>query len=163
MDTEGCPCAPEAASTKFVTQCGVLFGREFRSPQDSGNRAIHKNNNTMCLHTRRKCYGENWRICSHFQKEWMKNLWSSVPWRRWPLHLQHSRKSCSPITSRRITNRTGMIFLKLNLTGRSSNSTSYPRMCKKNLKQPRRMRHKRSTVTTLGQVGIRRQLRNGRR
>jgi len=37
------------------------------------------------------------------------------------------KKSCSPITSRRIRNRTGTIFLKLNLTGRSSNSTSYLR------------------------------------
>ena len=24
MDAEGCPCAPEAASTKFVAQCGVV-------------------------------------------------------------------------------------------------------------------------------------------
>ena len=24
MDAKGCPCAPEAASTKFVTQCGVV-------------------------------------------------------------------------------------------------------------------------------------------
>ena len=24
MDVEGCPCAPEAVSTKFVTQCGVV-------------------------------------------------------------------------------------------------------------------------------------------
>ena len=38
---------------------GLLFGREFRSPQDSGNRAIQKNNNTPSLHTRRKCYGQN--------------------------------------------------------------------------------------------------------
>jgi len=59
VDAEGCPCAPEAASTKFVTQCGVVVRREFRSSQDSANRAVQKNNNTPCLHTRRKCYGEN--------------------------------------------------------------------------------------------------------
>ena len=36
VDVEGCPSAPEATSTKFINQCGLLFGQEFRSPQDYG-------------------------------------------------------------------------------------------------------------------------------
>src|SRR6185312_11583991 len=47
------------------TNVGLSFGQEFRSPQDYGKRPNPKNSNTPCLHIRRKCYGQNSRICSH--------------------------------------------------------------------------------------------------
>ena len=55
------------------------------------------------------------------------------------------------------------IFLRLNLTGRSSNNTNYQRMPKENLNRPRQMHQRRSTTTTLGLPGTRSQLKNGRR
>ena len=77
--------------------------------------------------------------------------------------LQLSRRSCTPITSRRIRSQIGMIFLRLNLTRRSSNNTNYHRKPKKNLNRPRQMHQRRSTATTLGLEDIRRQLKTGRR
>ena len=157
VDAEGCPSAPEAARRNLSTNVGLLFGQEFRSPQDYGNRANQKNSNTSCLHIRRKWYGQNSRICSLFLKELMKNLWRNVPWKRWPLPSQVSRRSCTPIISRRIRSRTRTIFLKLNHTGRSSNNTNFQRKPKKNPNRPRRMQQIRSTATTLGLLGTRSQ------
>jgi len=142
---------------------GLLFGQEFRSPQDYGKRANPKNSNMSCLHIRRKCYGQNSRICSLLLKELTKNLWRNVPWKRWPLTLQLSRRSCTIITSRRIRSRTGTIFLRLNHTGRSSNNTNYQRKPKENPYRPRQMQEIRSTATTLGLASTRRQSKNGRR
>ena len=157
VDAEDYQVLQRLLSQNLSTNVGLLFGQEFRSPQDYGNRANQKNSNTPCLRIRRKCYGQNSRICSLFLKELTKNLWRNVPWKRWPLPLQVSRRSCTPITSKRIRSRTRMIFLRLNHTRRSSNNTNYQRKPKKNPNRPKWMQQIRSTATTLGLPGTRSQ------
>ena len=130
------------------------------SGKNSDHHKTMENEQTRRTATRRACTS---RICSLFLKELTNNLWTNVPWKRWPLPLQLSRRSCTTITSRRIRSRTGMIFLRLNHTGRSSNNTNYQRKPKENTNRPRRMQQIRSTATTLGLTGTRRQKKNGRR
>ena len=83
-----------------------------------------------------------------------------IPWLN--VTTQHLR-SCFATTSRRTRNRTGMIFLRLTLTGRSKNNTSCLRKRRRYQKRPKSMQPTRNTTTTLGQVGIVRWLENGRR
>ena len=59
VDAEGCPCAPEAASTKFVAQCGVVVRARIPITTRLWKSSNPEEQQHVVPHTRRKCYGQN--------------------------------------------------------------------------------------------------------
>ena len=132
VDAEGCPSAPEDASTKFVNQCGVIV--RARIPITTRlwkTTKPEEQQHAVPAHQKEMLWAELKDMFT-LPEEVDQELVKKCALKKMGLAFELSRRSCTSITSRRIRSQTGMIFLRLNNTGRSSNNTNYQRKPKKN-------------------------------
>ena len=127
VDAEGCPSAPEATSTKFVNQCGVMVWA--RIPITTRLCKMSKpeeQQHDVPAHQKEMLWAE-FKDMFTLPEGVDQELVKKYALKKMALAFATFKKKLYNNSSRRIRSRTRTIFLRLNHTGRSSNNTNYQR------------------------------------